>query len=94
MQMTERAALNRDVAKQQPENVFKSPLDLVNEVLLTKGEKLATLLRWRLHILDELNASDEGMATRGYTGGQLAVLEEIEQAKGRLEERSHPEEQK
>jgi hypothetical protein len=32
MQMTEVRALNRDAAKQQPESVFKSPLEIVNEI--------------------------------------------------------------
>ena len=85
--MSEVAALNRDVAKQQPESVFESPLDIVNEVLLTKGEKLATLTRWRLNILGELDASNEGMATRGHTREQLSVLEEIEEAKASLKKR-------
>ena len=31
--MTEVRALNRDAAKQQPESVFESPLEVVNEVL-------------------------------------------------------------
>ena len=85
--MTEVRALNRDAAKQQPESAFESPLGIVNEMLLTKGEKLATLKRWRLSVLGELNASNEGMATRGYAREQLqlAVLEEIEQAKARLQ---------
>jgi hypothetical protein len=76
--------LDRDVAKQHPENVFESPLEIVNEVLLTKGEKLATLERWRSSILGQLDASDEGMPTRGYSNRQLVVLEAIEEAKGRL----------
>jgi len=63
MQMTEVRALNRDAAKQQPESVFETPLEIVNEILLTKGEKLATLNRWRRSILGELDASNEGMAT-------------------------------
>ena len=81
MQMTEVRALNREVAKQQPDSAFETPLEIVNEVLLTKGEKLATLERWRLSILGELDASNEGMATRGYAGKQLKVLEAIEEAK-------------
>jgi hypothetical protein len=89
MQMAEVSALNRDIAKQQPESVFESPLEIANEILLTKGEKLATLNRWRVSILGELGASNEGMATRGYTRGQLTVLEQIEEAKVRIEE--HPE---
>jgi hypothetical protein len=84
MQMSEVRALNRDAAKQQPENVFESPLEIVNEILLTKGEKLATLNRWRRSILGELDASNEGMATRGYASEELKVLVEIEHAKARL----------
>jgi hypothetical protein len=84
------AALNREVAKQQPERTFSSPLEIVDHVLLTRGEKLATLQRWRLSILGELNASNEGMATRGYTREQLRMLEEIEEAKAHLESNAKP----
>jgi len=76
--------LDRDVEKQHPENVFESPLEIINEVLLTKGEKLATLERWRSSVLGQLDASNEGMPTRGYSNRQLVVLEAIEEAKGRL----------
>ena len=65
--MTEVRALNRDAAKQQPEGVFESPLEIVNEILLTNGEKLATLNRRRRS------------TTRGYAREQLTVLEEIEE---------------
>ena len=89
--MTEVRALNRDAAKQQPESVFESPLQIVNEILLTKGEKLATLNRWRRSILGELDSSNEGMATRGYASEQLTALEEIDEAKARLKNRREPE---
>jgi hypothetical protein len=69
--MTEVAALNRDIAKQHPENVFESPLEIVDEVLLTKGEKLGTLKRWQLSILGDLATSEDGMGTSGYAPGQL-----------------------
>jgi hypothetical protein len=82
--MTELGALNREVAKQLPERAFETPLAIVNEVLLTKGEKLATLERWRLSIVSELDASNEGMAEQDYAGKQLKVLETIEEAKSRV----------
>jgi hypothetical protein len=91
MQMSEVRALNRDAAKQQPESVFESPLQIVYEILLTKGEKLATLNRWWRSILGELDASNEGMATRGYASEQLTALEEIEEAKVRLKNCREPE---
>ena len=75
--MTELASLNRDAAKERPESVFERPLEIVNEVLF----------------IDELGASGEGMATRGHTYGQLAVLEEIEEAKARLKKRRQPKKQ-
>jgi hypothetical protein len=87
--MTEVAALmNRDSAKQHPENVFANPLDIVDEILLTRGEKLGTLKRWQLSILRDLATSEQGMGTPGFVPGQLrgqlTVLEEIEEAKIRL----------
>ena len=86
--MTEVAALNRDIAKRHPENVFESPLQIVDEILLTRGEKLATLKRWQFGILGDLATSKDGMGTPGYVPGQLrgqlTVLEEIEEAKVRI----------
>jgi hypothetical protein len=40
-------ALDRRLAKQDPEGAFDSPLDIVDERLFTRGEKVATLNRWR-----------------------------------------------
>lgn len=86
--MTEVAALNRDIAKRHPENVFESPLQIVDEILLTRGEKLATLKRWQFGILGDLATSKDGMGTPGYVHGQLrgqlTVLEEIEEARVRI----------
>jgi hypothetical protein len=39
--------LDRKLAKQAPEGTFDSPLDIVDERLFTRGEKVATLNRWR-----------------------------------------------
>ena len=39
--------LNRKLAKQDPEGTFASPLEIVDERLFTRGEKVATLNRWR-----------------------------------------------
>ena len=40
-------ALYRTLAKQDPEGTFDSPLDIVDERLFTRGEKVGTLNRWR-----------------------------------------------
>lgn len=88
--MSDVRPLNRDAAKQNPESTFADPFELVDAVLLTTGEKLATLERWKLGLLRQLDAANEGMATRGFTSQQLRVLEEIEEAKRRLRERLPP----
>ena len=75
---------NRDDAKQRPESWFASPLDIVEHPLLTRGEKRVTLERWRLNLLGELAAANEGMQTRGYSAAQVATLDAIEEARSRL----------
>ena len=82
--MTNGKALNRDAAKQQPESAFGRPLDIVDEKLLTKGEKFGALGRLQQSILDELIATSEGMPTDGEPVGYMEALEEIEEAKRRL----------
>jgi hypothetical protein len=70
-------------AKSNPERFFALPGDLVGEIMLTRGEKLATLERWRLNVLQELAAAGEGMQTYG-VGRQAQLLDEIETARQRL----------
>ena len=82
--MTKPKSLNRDAAKQRPESLFASPIDIVAEPLLTRGEKLATLDRWRQTLIEQLNASGEGMRTQGYSADQIKTLDLIEQAKDLL----------
>ena len=53
------AMLDRCLAKQQPEGTFESPLCIVAETMLTRGEKIATLERWRQAILKGLVAARE-----------------------------------
>ena len=69
-------ALNRSLAKQDPEGNFQSPLYIVEERLFTRGEKIATLNRWRQSILEELVAMGESRRAR--------LLGEIEEARTRL----------
>jgi hypothetical protein len=68
--------LNRSLAKQDPEGNFESPLGIVEEVMFTRGEKIATLNRWRQAILEELVAMGEIKKAR--------LLGEIEEARSRL----------
>ena len=68
--------LNRSLAKQDPEGTFESPLVIVDETMFTRGEKIATLDRWRQFILAELAAMGEARRAR--------LLDEIEEARNRL----------
>ena len=68
--------MNRSLAKQEPERSFESPLGIVDETMLTRGEKLATLDRWRQSILEQLAAQGEIRRAR--------LLGEIEEARTRL----------
>jgi hypothetical protein len=77
--MAEVRALDRELAKQSPEVVFTHPSALRDEILLTYGEKLATLERWRLNVLHALS-----VATPSAADPLLKLLDEIEEAKEAL----------
>ena len=79
-----RTALDRNLAKLNPERVFDSPLDIVRETLFTKGEKLGTLNRWRRSILGELGAAEGGMRTCGIASQHARILGQIEEARNCL----------
>ena len=67
-------ALNWKLAKQDPERTFVSPLDIVDERLFTRGEKVATLNRWRQTALGASVSVDSHR-----------LLELIDEAKYRLD---------
>jgi hypothetical protein len=69
-------SLDRTLAKQDPEGNFDTPFDIARETLLTRGEKIAALNRWREAILQELRAS--GYRVRH---GREQLLGQIEEAK-------------
>jgi hypothetical protein len=68
--------LSRGSAKQDPGGTFASPLRVVDEIMFTRGEKIATLDQWRRVILQELIAGGEVDRAR--------LLGEIEEARHRL----------
>ena len=57
-------SLDRTLAKQDPEGTFDSPFSIVDENLFTRGEKMATLDRWRTRVVAELSALGEGRRAR------------------------------
>ena len=57
-------SLDRNLAKQDPEGTFDSPFGIVEETLFTRGEKIATLDRWRSNVVKELSAIGEERRAR------------------------------
>jgi hypothetical protein len=57
-------SLDRSLAKQDPEGTFDSPFGIVEETLFTRGEKIATLDRWRSNVVKELSAIGEERRAR------------------------------
>jgi hypothetical protein len=67
------------LAKQDPEGSFDTPFDVARETLLTRGEKIATLNRWRQTILQELKASGRRVCHE-----RARLLGQIEEARNHL----------
>ena len=82
--MSKPRALNRKLAKQDPEGTFDSPFEIVGEKLFTRGEKIATLNRWRQSLVDELSASGQGMRTHSVPLERARLLEQVEAARNQL----------
>ena len=70
------AKLDRNLAKREPEWTFESPLRIVTEAMFTRGEKIATLERWRNALQNRLIAAREV--------DQRRVLAQIDEARSRL----------
>ena len=78
--MAEIARLSRSAAKENPGDAFASPADIVSEVMLTRGEKIGALERWRVDILHEMTAAGEGMRGSGPQGRLALLLREVDAA--------------
>ena len=74
-------SLNVEKARTDPEAVFSSPLDIVGEPGLTRGQKIAALQRWKQLLEDKLRATGEGMAPpAGQTAEEAETLADISKA--------------
>lgn len=78
--MVQIARLSRSAAKANPSQAFDSPADLAAEVMLTRGEKLGALERWRHDVMHELTATGEGMRTQGSSERLGRLLRQIDVA--------------
>jgi hypothetical protein len=80
--------LNHDRATNNPESAFDTPQSLVEEVGLTRGEKIAALERWAFLVDRRLASGNEGMPTYGTEPRDAELLREIElQIASRKEEK-------
>ena len=85
--MSEIARLPTDRARFEPEAVFAHPRDLIDDIMLTRGQKLAALARWRQHLLEKMRATQEGMnPPPGRTAAEAEMLTEIDQVEKTLQE--------
>ena len=84
--MTTIAQLPHNKATSDPASVFASPNDIVHEILLTRGEKIATLKRWRADIVAQLQAGGEGMCTNRTSARHSELLTQVEKALAMLQE--------
>lgn len=76
--MTQIMSLNIEKARMLPEAIFSRPLDIVSEGGFTRGQKIATLGRWKQTLLDRIAATGEGMTPlSGQSGQAAATVEEI-----------------
>jgi hypothetical protein len=78
--------LNREAVKLDPESHFDSPYALIEEVGLTRGEKLATLERWADQVDRRLDSGSEGMPSHGTEARDAELLREIGLVKQKLED--------
>jgi len=76
--------LNTKQALANPEAEFDGPEQLLDEVGLTAGQKLATLARWAQSIESRLDASAEGMPPSGRENDDAELLRRIRKAQESL----------
>lgn len=80
--------LKSQEARLNPETQFENPAQLVSEIGLTRGQKLAALRRWEQKIAHELAAASEGMPSTDEDATKAALLSEIGRAILELEGRA------
>jgi|GEM_PF-3349635 len=76
--------INTQEARYNPEAVFEGPEQLVAEVALTRGQKLAALEQWAKSIGLRLDATAEGMPPSGREHDEAELLRRVRLAEDRL----------
>jgi hypothetical protein len=70
--------INMEQARLNPSCTFGSPTEIAGEAAFTLGQKIATLVRWRLEILDHFAATSEGMPSNRTGEADMATLAKID----------------
>ena len=79
--MNEIVHLNTEKSRFEADTVYDSPMDLVNESGLNRGQKIAALERWSVTLQDRIRATGEGLAPEaGKTADESALVVEIAEA--------------
>jgi hypothetical protein len=79
--------INVKAARFNPEIEFKSPHDLSTSLGLTRGQKIATLDRWRQSVLRRMSATNEGMSPEGTTDHDTLLLAAINACQAEMKQR-------
>lgn len=88
--MAEIARISRSRAKENPGQAFNKPADIVAEIMLTRGEKIGALERWRTDVLHEMTATGEGMQAQGPSERLARLLRQIDAALRELAREDDP----
>ncbi len=73
-------SINRETARFDPASAFETPEKLVESTGLTRGEKITALEHWSRQVMDELEATSEGMETDAPTATDTELLDRINAA--------------
>jgi hypothetical protein len=77
LNMTVITRINTQEARFNPEAVFDGPEQLLEEVALTRGQKVAALEQWAKSVELRLDASAEGMPPSGHESDDAELLRRI-----------------
>jgi hypothetical protein len=70
--------INMERARLNPSSSFGSPSEIAAEGAFTRGQKIATLMRWRIEILGHFSATNEGMPSHATGEAEMKILNEID----------------
>jgi len=73
--------INPELARKNPEQVYARPADIIGEIGLTRGQKIAALKRWEERVQAKLGHAPED----AHAFGDVCLLSAIKDARASLE---------